>query len=232
MVCLEITTPGPVVFLFLIALTGKITWHRPKMKHSFSDLRCLVHNFPCSKVDPPWGERFQDGAVAEIQRGHPPTLKYSSRAPLCTLRITKKKKKKFFLNFFCTPWQHDTLFTFVRIRGAEHLKRRRKIHICATNEMQEKAGRKAKEAHFTYITPHKCFTLTNAEVDQRHPIIIRLPAVGSPSGCCIFPSQMLTRPTSTARHIAKCQPPPHPRLLEQAADIIAAPLFSSRAFAD
>lgn len=28
--------------------------------------------------------------------------------------------------------------------------------------MQEKAGRKEKEAHFTYITPHKRFTLTNA----------------------------------------------------------------------
>lgn len=47
-------------------------------------------------------------------------------------------------------------------------------------------------------------------VDQQHPIIICLPAVGSPSGFCIFPSQMLTRPTSTARHIAKCQPPTPP----------------------
>lgn len=121
---------------------------------------------------------------------------------------------------------------YPRCRTSKKKKRRRKIHFFATNERQEKAGGKAEEAHFTYITLHKCFTLTNAEVDGLHPIIIRLPAVDSLSGCCIFPSQMLTQPTSMARHIAKCHPPPHPRLLEQASDIIAAPLFASRSIAD
>lgn len=122
----------------------------------------------------------------------------------------KKIKKNYFVfaKYTVTTWYR--VYVFVRILDVEHQKKRRKINFCATNKMQEKAGGKAEEAHFSYITPHKRFTLTNAEVDRRDPIIIRLPAVGSLSGCCIFPSQMLTRSTSTARRIAKCQSFPQP----------------------
>lgn len=140
---------------------------------------------------------------------HQPSNTVHHRASLCTSLADSRKKKRLLclrevqcdnvIPCLCLCW-------YPRCRTSK----KRKINFSATNKMQEKAVRKAEEAHFSYITPHKRFTLTNAEVDRRDPIIIRLPAVGSLSGCCIFPSQMLTRPTSTAQRIAKCQSFPQP----------------------
>lgn len=135
---------------------------------------------------------------------HQPAIQFSS---LCTLiKKTKQKKKLCFCKVHCDNMIRLRLCSYPRCRTS---KKRRKLHFCATNEMQEKAGIKADEAHFTYFTLHKRFTLTNAEVDWWHPITIRLPTVGSLSGCCIFPSQMLRRPISTAWRITKCQPFPY-----------------------